>query len=306
MKKYFIDPTLSQFKGQLHIHTKNSDGELSQQESFEKYKAEGYDFIAFTEHNRPTPAEVRDEVVILSGVELDCNIIEPHNRVAYHIVGIGFDTEKYVACQKPAPAQDLIDSLKAAGGFVVMAHPAWSVMGADELNKLENYDAVEVMNWISMEYHQRGDSSAQTDKLMSYGKPKTLLASDDVHYYKRDFAGTATIAVCDKKDNDTIMSALFNKSCYATCGPRIKALYAENGRLHVECSDADKIYFISEAFFTDYNDSKRWHFADSIPLNSACYTPHKFDTHVRVEIIDKNGNKAWSNYIDVNEIMGTL
>lgn len=304
MKKYFIDPSLCQFKGQLHIHTENSDGQLPQEASFARYKAEGYDFLAFTEHNRPTPAETREGIVILSGVELDRNIMEEHKRAAYHIVGVGFDTEKYVACPRPSSPQALIDSLKAAGGFVIMAHPSWSLIGADELNELDNYDAVEVMNWVSMVRHQRGDSSVQTDKLMSYGKPKILLASDDVHYYQEDFAGTATIAVCEKKDNDSIMAALFGASSYATCGPAIKSLYAENGRLHVECSDAEKIFFMSDCFFTDYENSLRWHFAQGEPLSHASYTPHKNDTHVRVEIIDKNGAKAWSNYINVKDIIG--
>jgi len=305
LKKYLIDPALSQFKGQLHIHTKTSDGRLTQQESFEKYKAQGYNFLAFTEHNKLTYSEIRDGVLILSGVETDCNIMEPLNRAAYHIVGVGMDTEKYVAAQRPATPQQLIDALKAAGGFVIAAHPAWSLIQAEELYPLENYDAIEVMNWVSQVRHQRGDSSQQLDKLMSRGVPKLMVANDDVHYYEEDFAGTATIAVCEKLENDCVLNALKAGSMYATCGPRIKSLYAENGELHVECSDAGKIYFISDCFFTDYEKSLRWHFADEKPLNGAVYTPHKNDTHVRVEIIDKNGNKAWSQYISANLINET-
>ena len=51
---------------------------------------------------------------------------------------------------------------------------------------------------MSEVYHDRGESSQQTDKLMSVGRPPLLFASDDVHYYDRDLAGTATVAVCDR------------------------------------------------------------------------------------------------------------
>ena len=36
----------------LHIHTTNSDGRATPEESAEIYKAHGYDAIAFTDHNK--------------------------------------------------------------------------------------------------------------------------------------------------------------------------------------------------------------------------------------------------------------
>ena len=300
MKKYFIDPSLTQFKGQLHIHTTNSDGKLTQKESLEAYKARGYSFLAFTDHNKLTHGELRDGVLILSGIEMDHNIMEHGKRAAYHILGIDVDENTFVNPEKDTQKQ--IDAVKAAGGIAVVAHPAWSIISAEEIAVLENYDAVEVMNWVSEVYHDRGESSQQTDKLMSQGKVPLLFASDDVHYYERDFAGTATVAVCDKLERKVITDAIKSGSMYATCGPEIKSLYAENGTLYLQCSEAEKVFFISDTFFTNYNESLRWHYAGENPVTQAQYTPCKNDTHVRAVVVDKNGKKAWSNYIDINKI----
>ena len=38
------------FKGNLHLHSTNSDGRLSPEEAAKRYKEKGWNFIAFTEH----------------------------------------------------------------------------------------------------------------------------------------------------------------------------------------------------------------------------------------------------------------
>ena len=42
------------YKGNVHTHTTNSDGELSPKEVISLYKNKGYDFLAITDHNKLT------------------------------------------------------------------------------------------------------------------------------------------------------------------------------------------------------------------------------------------------------------
>lgn len=297
MKKYFIHPETPRFKGQLHFHTTNSDGAYTPEEALKAYKQKGYDFVAFTEHNKVTPSGVREGVSVLSGIELDCNIIQEKYRAAHHIIGIDFDPEKFVLPPKGSDTQTLIDAIKNAGGIVIYAHPAWSMVGAEEIKPFKGIDIIEVMNGVSQVFHERGDSSQQTDKLMSEGYVYGLVASDDTHYYKGDFAYTATVALCDSIED--VPAALRSGSTYCTTGPAIKSLYAEDGKLFVQCDEAEKILFMSDIF---YSTAERFHVSEGEPYTSASYTPCPNDNYVRVEIVDKNGRKAWSNYISVNDI----
>ncbi|MBQ9920760.1 MAG: hypothetical protein IJO52_01120 [Clostridia bacterium] len=301
MRKYFIHPDTPRFKGQLHFHTKNSDGAYTPDEALRAYKEKGYDFVAFTEHNRPTCGGMRDGVLVLSGIELNQNIIEDGYRAAHHIIGIDFDTEKFILPPAGSQTQALIDAIKKAGGIAIYAHPAWSMVTAEEIKPFKGIDIIEVMNGVSEIFHDRGDSSQQIDKLMSEGYVYGLAASDDTHYYKGEFASTATIALCGSLEK--VPEALRSGDTYCTTmGPAIKSLYAEDGKLFAECEKAERILFMSDIF---YSTPERFHVSEGTPLTSASYTPCQNDSYVRVVAIDKNGKKSWSNYIAVKDITST-
>ena len=64
-------------KGGLHIHTTCSDGRLTPQEAADAYREQGFDFIAFTDHDylsKPETEEiyekVKSDMLLFPGVEL--------------------------------------------------------------------------------------------------------------------------------------------------------------------------------------------------------------------------------------------
>jgi|YNPNPStandDraft_1061719.scaffolds.fasta_scaffold12502_3 predicted metal-dependent phosphoesterase TrpH len=64
-------------KGNLHIHTSCSDGQLTPQQIADAYEERGYDFIAFTDHDhllkpnyREIYAQVKSPLIIFHGIEL--------------------------------------------------------------------------------------------------------------------------------------------------------------------------------------------------------------------------------------------
>jgi len=60
-------------KGCLHCHTTQSDGNLPPEELIERYRGEGFDFVAVTDHrDRPKPHRYPDVdgIIVLEGVEV--------------------------------------------------------------------------------------------------------------------------------------------------------------------------------------------------------------------------------------------
>jgi len=58
------------YKGNLHTHTTNSDGELSPDEVCRAYKKAGYDFLCITDHNRITKTDGVEGLTLIPGAEM--------------------------------------------------------------------------------------------------------------------------------------------------------------------------------------------------------------------------------------------
>ena len=76
------------WKGNLHMHTTCSDGKKTPQEAMEIYQKAGYDFIALTDHWKPSSDGQYANMLTLPGVELDTM-----QGGCWHIVGIGMERE---------------------------------------------------------------------------------------------------------------------------------------------------------------------------------------------------------------------
>ena len=69
-------------KGQLHLHTTNSDGDEVPREAIADYERRGYDFIALTDHNVvPSPEDLAaDTAMVLKPAHaqnyLDLKVLE--------------------------------------------------------------------------------------------------------------------------------------------------------------------------------------------------------------------------------------
>lgn len=124
-----------------------------------RYKSAGYDFLAFTDHRVYGEAVQTDDFVILSGEEFMHE--EFDTDTAYHIIGHDSD----FVTNNDTPPQEVIDNIRRRGGWVIMGHPAWSLMSTKEIADLEGIDAIEGYSGISEEYSCRGDSMNIVDVL---------------------------------------------------------------------------------------------------------------------------------------------
>jgi hypothetical protein len=146
--------------GNLHTHSTLSDGVLDTAEVCRRYKAEGYDFLALTDHfigvygypiadTRP----FRDNsFTTILGAELHSGAME--NGELWHILAVGLPADFAapnaphflpVAGQETGP--EIAARAVAAGAYVAIAHPQWSGLSLNDARTLAGIaDAVETYN----------------------------------------------------------------------------------------------------------------------------------------------------------------
>ena len=59
------------FRGNLHTHSTVSDGLKTPDEVIRIYRNEGYDFLAFTDHWKPSGSGEKDGLLLIPGCEYD-------------------------------------------------------------------------------------------------------------------------------------------------------------------------------------------------------------------------------------------
>lgn len=289
-----FSPDLPFFKGNLHLHTSNSDGLLSPDEAKARYRALGYDFIAITDHRvRGADAHLHDGMLVLPGIELDYFL--PHEVV--HLVGVGVDAGITADVATLKTPQQGVDRILQGGGYAVLAHPHWSMNGTDTILGLNNLHAAEVYNAVSAAPFNgdRADSSALLDAAMVAGKPLNLVAADDSHWYEGE-EGVAFIRLqAQALTQEAVLAALKAGRYHASCGPAIHRLWLEGDRLHIRCSPVKHITVLSNRPYTHGRNFT----GDG--LTRADYTIRRGgnlpEWVLRVVLQDEQGRRAWSNPI---------
>lgn len=184
---YALEPdlyALRPMKGELHSHSRRSDGGLDPAASHGLYREYGYEFRALTDHHRYHPG--REIAAAYDGVKLGIALVQgeeihaPDNEL--HIVNAGGaasvaaryiideegyrrEVEEYLARvpenipekyrYRYASSQWICDRIHEAGGLAILAHPYWQPPNrtyqlCDELTRLllcsGMFDALELVN----------------------------------------------------------------------------------------------------------------------------------------------------------------
>lgn len=306
------------YKGNMHMHTTVSDGVLEPVDAINVYRKAGYDFIAITDHRKVGHLWQDDEFLILPGVEWDTG--DAMRAPVYHILGIGMNKETidfyHGAPYEGAPLgsvrggvwtssrsgrkryhphpQAIIDAIRAAGGIAVLAHPAWSVMSPEEMYDLHGFTAAEIFNSVSGYPFNPGrdEASYYWDIWGKNGKLVNCVASDDSHYYEGEDTKAFTMVNAPILSRDSIMDALRRGNFYASSGPKFYGIEydPESGMVTAEFSkDVQEVVFKSNTPWPDRGYQR------INGIGHASYRIMYEDRFVRIELIDKNGRKAWSS-----------
>ena len=290
-------------KGGLHCHTTRSDGDGTPEEVIRLHKENGYDFLALTDHriyNYKNFAEDVD-ITIIPGMEFDNTIDRKNGFRTFHEVYIGPDDETNGYSQdeelprgeepNQEAFQKLLDEAHEINNLTIYCHPQWSSTPTRYFDKLEGNFAFEIWNsGCAIEDDMDTDNGAYWDELLGMGKKLFAVATDDGHAMYQHCKGW--VMVNAENNVKAILEALKIGAFYSSCGPEIKDFYVDDeGVAHIEVSECEKIIFQC-----DKHPSKKFT-AKETPIVSAELNLKNDFEYVRVTVVDKDGNKAWTNPI---------
>lgn len=290
------------WRGNLHTHSTRSDGVLSPEEVCRRYRDEGYDFLALTDHfvgryGYPIidtrPFRTNSFTTIL-GAELHSGAMA--NGELWHILAVGLP-ETFAPSNspdfQPVPDQEtgaeIAQRAVDAGAFVAIAHPQWSGLTLADARTITSAHAVEVYNTGCAEGADRPDGFAIADLLLSEGRRLTLCATDDAHFTEPDHFGGWVMVKAEANEPEALLAALKAGHYYSSQGPELRDVRITADAVEVECTAVRSVIVQGAG-----TAAKAVHGTSmtraSIPLDRFRNSPW-----VRVSVIDAGGKRAWSN-----------
>ncbi|MEL7274414.1 MAG: CehA/McbA family metallohydrolase [Pseudomonadota bacterium] len=290
------------WRGNLHTHSDQSDGVLSPQEVCERYRAQGYDFLAITDHfaakyDYPitdTTAHRVENFTTLLGAELHAPLL--HNGDPWHILAVGLPADfapPYVrqeGVDRPSETgPELAQRAREAGAFIAMAHPQWSGLTLEDARSLKAAHAVEAYNHTCFIGVDRADGFHTLDLLLEEGWALNLCATDDAHFKFADHFGGWVMVKAEENDPSQLLHALKAGAYYSTQGPQFFNIDLREESVLVECSAAQSIILQSRGSRTVHRHGSAITRLE-LPLGRLAD-----EEWLRVTIIDPHGKRAWSN-----------
>jgi len=269
-------------KGNLHLHSTLSDGKKTPEELFKLYKAAGYDFLSLTDHWKLYPAGEKYGLLLIAGSELNAK----NNYL--HTVGLNL---KSIPEEREGESvyRHLIDNSE----FKILAHPNWSILDINNVSILKEMDALEVYNTGCEMEICKGYSEYFWDAALERGIRIYAVATDDAHEKLEDYCKAFVMVKAKDKSEASIIKALKTGDFYASNGPLFEEIALESGAITVKSkAPCREIRFIGKGQTGSQVAAK-----DNKGITEAVYKPAGKIPYCRIELIDLEGRKAWSNPI---------
>ncbi len=279
------------FKGNLHTHSTNSDGELSPQELVDLYADAGYDFLAITDHGKLTPTDDLDPrgLLLLPGSELHQGKGELGQT--HHLVAIG----QAEPIEIP-PTDDYHEAIRYVADrceFCFTAHPYWTSLTHLDMLGMPEQVGLEVYNFTCHRGIGRGESAVHWDQLLARGDRLWGFAVDDAHCHYDDALGGWIMVRAPECTAEAIYAAIKAGAFYASSGPAIEDIALGENEVSVKCSPCREVAVIAPmpgigttTWRPDYPGGPYTEVRLSYNPEWPCF---------RLECIDEHGHKAWSN-----------
>jgi len=290
------------WRGNLHTHSDLSDGCLKPEEVCRRYKAEGYDFIALTDHFigmygypiADTLPYRDDDFTTILGAELHSGAME--NGELWHILAVGLPADftppnapHFMPVEGQETGPELAKRAVEAGAFVAIAHPQWSGMTLKDAGSITCAHAVEVYNHGCATGCDRADGFQILDLMLSQGRALTAVATDDAHFTEPDHFGGWVMVKAEENDPAALLAALKAGAFYSTQGPELKNVEVQGNNIHL----------VSSAVFSV---TVQGHGSAAVACHGPSMTPTQAPLQrfanskwVREPVIDAAGKRAWSN-----------
>ena len=327
MKKYLLPEDGNFYKANLHCHSTISDGALTPEELKAEYISKGYSVIAFTDHDILIPHNdlTDDTFLALNGFEMEVNedsgkpwdytkcchlclvaldrdnVIQPMWNEAY-LFGNAPQHKDMVQYDKTLPpyirrfsgegVSEMIKIGKEQGFFVTYNHPTWSLEAYPEYIRYDGMHAFEMFNGSCLSAGFDDYNPRVYDDMLRAGKRFFCIGADDNHNRhpntrKWDSGVAFTVIKCERLEYKAVTDALLNGHFYASTGPEIHNLWVEDGKIYIECSEADRIVCNYEA-----RQSVIVYAENGAAVTKASFSADKKFGYVRLTVVDRQGRQA--------------
>ncbi|MHB9028176.1 MAG: CehA/McbA family metallohydrolase [Candidatus Latescibacterota bacterium] len=298
---------MHRYKGGLHVHTTESDGDASPADVARWYKRHGFHFIVITDHNKVTPVEDLNRefgkdgtFLVLHGEEVTDTYPAPEGEGAVHVnaIGITASIRPRGGLNGVAVLSNDIQAIREAGGLPMVNHPnfRWSLT-ADDLYPVSGWSLLEFANRgsaVNILGFDRPDPEEIWDDLLSRGRLLYGTASDNAHHFtsfspRHDNPGRGWIMTqCDSLNAKSVMDALAQGRFYPTTGIIFEEMDLTPDRVRVTVQKWDHERHRIE--FIGLGGS----ILQTVFERTAEYNPNGAEGYVRVRVTDSNGLRGWT------------
>ncbi len=298
------EPEKRWWKGNLHTHTINSDGDSSPDAVARWYKEHRYDFLALTDHNYLTDPQglntifgAKDRFLLIHGEE----VTSKYDDKAVHVnaLGVRQTLEPKVGSSVADTARLNVELIRAAGALPSLNHPnfTWAFTVAD-LTGLDRLPLFEVYNGHTSTNEVGGGGRPGMDEMwdavLGAGKRLFGIAVDDAHVFKsfrpdasNPGRGWVEVKAAELSES-AILAALEAGEFYSSTGVKLVDVSRDEDALRLEIEPRGvtryTVRFVGRGGKT---------LGESFGP-TAEYKLKNGDGYVRAVVTDSNGLMAWT------------
>jgi len=297
------EPEWRWFKGNLHTHTINSDGDSAPDAVARWYKEHRYNFLVLTDHDFLTEPEglntifaARNKFLLIPGEEVSAR----HEERPIHVNA--FDIRSTILPLGGGSVletiQKNVDAIREAGGMPSLNHPNfhWAIR-PDELRQVSGLKLLEVYNGHPTVNNWGGGGFESLDEVwdavLSAGREVYGVAVDDAHHFKTLGAqysnpGRGWVMVKARElTTRAVLDALESGDFYASTGVELEEVVRLDDGLRITIKVPRHIRFTTEFIGADGK------VLDRTFDNPAEYRLKAGEAYVRARVSDSNGWQAW-------------
>jgi hypothetical protein len=274
-------------RGNLHTHSKQSDGAAAPQDVIDDYARRGYGFLMLSDHDVYTSEEAYRQW------ESRGMILIPGNELAGGPHLLHVDADRKVD-SRPS-RQEMINEINAAPrGFAIVNHPNWegkfdhATIG--QMREWTGYLGLEIYNGIITVLDGSPYATNKWDILLSEGRRLWGFANDDSHRPQLVELGWNT-AYVKERTVAGVVEALRNGRFYPSTGVTITKIAVEGTTIRLETENAHRIVALRDV-------GKRFAVADDKVIEVEAPAGAKY---VRFECWGAGERFAWTQPFFVEE-----
>jgi len=276
-------------RGNHHGHSTLSDGHETPQELIDAYVAEGYQYLALSEHDLFVDPDdfLEAGLCLVPAVEVSSD----RGQTLMHLGA----RSALPARQLTAP--QILSTVEADGGLFVFDHPNWTPMPDyapdDLLLSMEGLRGIEIYCGVIERLSGVASATDRWDRLLSAGKRVWGHATDDQHIDSDRFIGWNCVQWPHERSvtSAEIVEALGTGRFVASTGVTIDRVGVEEGAAFVS-SDADEVHWIGHGGVIvkkELRGTSRVHLDEVIEVG-----PGDQDLYVRAECFGRGASTAWT------------